>query len=114
MNLNYHELFRVESSGTYGAFGLQILVAVHPPHDGTAIEIDFKHDLIRSAAYDAQAKIEDAVMRVVIAGMPEAQERAKAEREALLSCFQAPIYVENIPNGYCNRWCCAHLPWFVV
>ena len=24
------------------------------------------------------------------------------------------IYVEEIPNGYCNRYCCKHLPWFVV
>ena len=24
------------------------------------------------------------------------------------------IYVEEIPNGYCSRYYCKHLPWFVV
>src|ERR1019366_8994163 len=37
------------------------------------------------------------------------------ERAEILACFPlVPIYVEEIPNGYCNRFCCAFKPWFVV
>lgn len=117
MNLNYHELYKSESSGTYGAFGLQILVAVHPPRgeDGEPVmKIDLEHEKIRHAMYDVEKIITNAVMRVQIAKMPQAQERAKAEREQLLSCFEQPILVEEIPNGYCSDYCCAHLPWFIV
>ena len=24
------------------------------------------------------------------------------------------IFVEEIPNGYCNEPCCSRLPWFIV
>lgn len=116
MNLDYHELYKVESAGTYGAFGLRIEVAVHPPQeDGKPVmEIDLEHESIRHAMYDVSKKITEAVMRVQIARMPGAIARAKEERELLLGCFTQPIFVEEIPNGYCPDYCCAHLPWFIV
>lgn len=38
------------------------------------------------------------------------------ERSELISCFPRgiPLYVEEIPNGYCNEACCVHKPWLVV
>lgn len=39
---------------------------------------------------------------------------ANAQREQLLACFPDNIFVEAMPNGYCSRWCCKHLPWFKV
>jgi hypothetical protein len=45
---------------------------------------------------------------------PEEIEGAKTERREILSCFPQPIYVEEIPNGYCSRYCCSLKPWFIV
>jgi hypothetical protein len=36
------------------------------------------------------------------------------QRAELVALFDNPDEVEEIPNGYCNQWCCRHLPWFVV
>lgn len=45
---------------------------------------------------------------------PGRAEEAASERENLLKCFTAPIFVETIPNGYCREACCEHRPWFIV
>lgn len=32
-----------------------------------------------------------------------------------MACFpEQPIFVKDIPNGYCSQACCEHLPWFEV
>lgn len=37
------------------------------------------------------------------------------EREEILNLFDNHnIFVDSIPNEYCNRYCCKHLNWFVV
>jgi hypothetical protein len=115
-NLDYNELYKVESAGVYGAFGLKILVAVHPPvEEGQpAPVVDLDHETIRYAMGDVAKAIQKAVMVVQIAKMPQAQARAKSERENLLGVFPQPIFVEEIPNGYCPDYCCVHLPWFIV
>lgn len=116
MNLDYHELYKSESGGAYGAFGIQILAACHLPHEQGEPEppVDWDHETIRHAMYDVAKIIQGAVMKVQIAKLPAAQARAKAEREQLIGCFPQPIHVKEIPNGYCSDYCCAHLPWFIV
>ncbi len=115
--LTYQCLRGEESSGSYGTFGVRILVA-HKALDVYAErDLDNETELekaLHHAGYDAADKITDAVMRLVISRDPKAQERVRAERAQLLGLFAAPIYVETIPNGYDSRWGSAHLPWFVV
>lgn len=113
MNLDYHNLHKSESAGVYGAFGLVIQVAVHPPED-QHIELDLSASPIWNAVYEAERLIKAAIMEQAIGKMPGAQARAKAEREELLGLFAEPIFVQEIPNGYCSDYCCKHLPWFVV
>jgi hypothetical protein len=38
----------------------------------------------------------------------------KQSKEEILSCFTPFVYVKEIPNGYCNQWCCRDAPWFIV
>jgi hypothetical protein len=105
--MKYQQIHATEVLGTYGRYGIKILVA--QPGD---LRLDT--DAIRIATHDAANLVEAAVMEAVVATMPEAQERTKRERAELLGLFPDTIFVEEIPNGYCPRWCCKHLPWFVV
>lgn len=45
---------------------------------------------------------------------PKTAEEATLERAEIVNLFAGPIFVEEIPNGYCSRYCCAFKPWFVV
>jgi len=35
-------------------------------------------------------------------------------REKILALFPKPIFVEEVPNGYCPNECCKDRPWFLV
>lgn len=119
--LEYHELTKLESCGRHGSFGLQVLVAVHPPHvqEGPKIVLDLpailNDEKVRHAMYDVQKTVERAVRSVALSQMPHIAEETKYNREQCLAGFGSDtILVEEIPNGYCPDYCCAHLPWFVV
>lgn len=46
---------------------------------------------------------------------PKSKKDAIQEREGIIRCFgNKTIFVEEIPNEYCPRYCCKHLPWFIV
>lgn len=101
---NWVEAFSKKAWGESGRFGIKILIATdHPITDAE-----------KTVFYRAEEQIQDAVMTESIRRNPEEQDRAKMQREFILGLFPQPIFVEEIPNGYCNRWCCKHLPWFIV
>jgi hypothetical protein len=45
---------------------------------------------------------------------PAIQERRAKERADILALFPPPIYVTEVPNGYCSLACCSQKPWFLV
>lgn len=96
-----------ESSGAHGCFALEISV-------GATKLPDLAQDEIQKAVYEASERIEAEVMAAIIASDPTEQQAKAKERQELLALFPAPIFVEEIPNGYCARWCCRHRPWFIV
>ncbi|HEU4509055.1 MAG TPA: hypothetical protein VFR78_12490 [Pyrinomonadaceae bacterium] len=101
--MDYKVLRSVESIGAV-SFGIRIEVAA-------PAEFSEKLELL---SYEITDQIEQQILRDFHTGNQDSQNRAAAEREQLLSLFPDPIYVEAIPNGYCPRACCEHLPWFVV
>ena len=105
--MDLHTLYNKNSSGRYGTFQLEIKVG------GTVLP-NLQIKSIYDAAYDAVEKIEDAIMTEIIKNNPEAQERARIEKSKIISLFPGEPFVEEIPNGYCSRHCCKHLPWFIV
>lgn len=107
MNTKLTQLYSKESCGRYGAFAVDINV-------GATKLPDLNLDSIRYAAGAAARLVETAIMTAIIVQDAEAQARRVADRKQLVGLFCAPVFVEEIPNGYCSDWCCKHLPWFIV
>lgn len=104
MGLNYEKAYEQEAAGSGYSFGIEIRIAA--PEGVT--------ESVKSACYRAAKELERAIMRDFYANDKASQQRAIDEKRQLLSLFPGPIYVEEIPNGYCSQACCEHLPWFVV
>ncbi len=102
-------LHKYSESGQYGGFAIEINV------DATKLP-DLNKESIWKASHDAVEAIKSAIMQEVIANDKEAQEYRKAQRAEIINLFKInkPIFVEEIPNGYCSSYCCKHLPWFVI
>lgn len=102
--MNYVQGAGIESHGEYH-FGLKIHVSL----ERELTEED--KNLMAEAVRD----LEDKLMRVTVSLDPESKKRTDAQRVQLLGVFDG-IYLHAvaIPNGYCSRWCCSHLPWYVV
>lgn len=105
--LDYKTLAGQESMGSIGHLGVRIQVG------GSKLPNLDQYPL-RRAAREALEKVEQEIIAAILAADPDAVLRTKTEREEILSCFDSPIFVEEIPNQYCHRACCRHLPWFVV
>lgn len=93
-----------ESVGSAGETGVIVHVKGTP------------EDLTEDEAYDVQ-RLAGSIHELLETYAYRRDPRRPAqisENAALLTCFDQPIYVEPISNGYCNRSCCEHLPWFVV
>lgn len=103
----YKLLYGTESWGSSGVIGVKILVAVR--HG-----VDINQEPLRFAAYKAVDLIQDELTAAAIQNDQERLDSAKEEKNKLLALFPQPIFVEEIPNGYCAKACCRHLPWFVV
>lgn len=103
----YKQLFKSENYDSKGFFGIQILVAGDelPP---------LSTESISYTVHYAAKSIEAEIKAMKLAIDPQAQEHAVRERKELLDSFEGRIFAEEIPNGYCQDYCCRHLPWFVV
>lgn len=106
--MEYREVYVGESWGDHGAFGIKILISMSgaSPANLTTPE--------SVALADAAEKLQGVFMREKLRNDPTAADSARRNREEIVGLFPQPIFVEEIPNGYCSRWCCAHLPWFIV
>jgi hypothetical protein len=93
-------------SGTGGQYSYGIKIFIKCDHEMSKDE--------RFALYKAQDSIVEAVMKESIRSNPDTHDRAQKERAEIVGLFPSPIYVEEIPNGYCSKSCCSFLPWFVV
>lgn len=103
--MDYQQAYKSESLGDAFSVGIDLRVA-------SPVGVS---EGVTRAAYKAAELLEEAITRDFYASDKEAQERAAEERRQLLACFgSALIYVEPIPNGYCNKACCEHRPWFRV
>lgn len=66
-------------------------------------------------ATEYAGKLISSLMEETYALDPKNKEIADKERSELIGLFgDRRIYVEDLPNGYCNQYCCKHLPWFDV
>jgi hypothetical protein len=101
------KLYSKEAIGSHGTFKMEINV------DASKLP-NLDVESIRYAAHDAADLIEQAVMAEVIKNDPQAVQNAADQKADLLGLFPSPIYVEEIPNGYCSQWCCKLLSWFIV
>jgi len=99
-------LCKKESCGAIGSFGIEIRVA------GSNLP-DLKQDSIEDAVYNAINAVSAEVKAAIKVADPRSVDETNRNRE-LINLFTDPIFVEEIPNGYCGDWCCRHLPWFIV
>ena len=88
-------------------------------HFGIKVFIKLDRDLTdndRMAFYKIVDQIEAALMTETLRLDPETARSAKLTRAEILECFPAGTagYVEEVPNGYCSRYCCTFKPWYVV
>lgn len=106
--MDYVPLYQMESYGNHG-FGLQILVAVH----GKPLP-DLMQDSIRNAAYTAATLVTEEMQAAVYVADPAVVERAKRDKESIISCFPDNIFVEEIPNEYSKGYYTRLSPWFII
>lgn len=109
MELKLRQIYSCESYGTHGPWGCEI--NIHFP-EGTSHEPTPEQ---REAVEKAHELIHDAYMTERIRNNAVAQEVALENQNTLLSLFHRHTFVAKpIPNGYCPKYCCRHLPWFEV
>lgn len=89
----------------YGWVGLKVLAAF--PNELTQDD----NRVVRKSAEDIIAQLNYSLM----VASPNHKEDRALERKQLLMCFgKEMIYAKELPNGYCNQWCCKDKPWFNV
>jgi hypothetical protein len=103
--MEYITAHKQEGHGRYN-FGIEIKVA-------SDTLPDLKQKEIYSAVYTAVDTIKAEIHAAMIKADPKTIDEINKNKK-LINLFPGPIFVEEIPNGYCSDWCCRHLPWFIV
>jgi hypothetical protein len=101
---NWKTLHKTENYGQRN-FGIEIKIAM----DRDATQND------NIAMYRIADEIEEAIMRETVRLDPEEFKLKEQQKIELLACFGTHAnYADEIPNGYCKRWCCSMRPWYTV
>ena len=106
--LNYVQLYKSESFGSNGGFGIEIKVAT------TKDMPDLEDNEIFITTDRAVEAIKSSIQEKIKLADPNTLRQSKENERLIEDVFDNPIFVEEIPNEYCNRWYCKHLPWFIV
>ncbi len=106
--MNYVTVANTESVGKE-SFGIKIQMASSTIRDLTSLTID-EMRVLRAAV----ESIESAFTEATNKANPARQLVIAKERGDLVNLFTCPIFVEEIPNGYCSRACCKDKPWLIV
>lgn len=104
-DLELRSVYSSHGASSYGAYGIEIKVRM-PQRELTETEW--------AVVNKVQKEIHGAFMATRLALDPAARAEAASERAGIMALFAQPIFVEELPNGYCSDWCCTHLPWFKV
>ena len=109
MELDYNKMQRaysIQARGNNGKF-FDMVILVDTNRELTQKDTSN----IREYVQNIQDVIEEESIRID----PKSAIDAAKEKEDILNLFgDNKIFVEEIPNGYCSRYCCKHLPWFIV
>lgn len=93
------------SFGKYNSFAIQIF-------------IDIERELSDDEGFmigEYATEIKEKVLEKSNSLNPKCKLEAEKEKNDIISLFKGKdIFVEEIPNEYCSRYCCKHLPWFIV
>lgn len=102
---NYIEAISAKYAGDHGSLGIKIL-------------IDIDRELTQEDNHNLRVAVEnihESLVQETIKLDPASAIESANERKGIINLFEGrAIYVEEIPNGYCSRYCCKHLPWFIV
>ncbi len=94
------------SVGILGAFGVRIQALENPNLN------EGKANAWRGAINDAENMLVKVARQTLILADPQLKAEGEARTAELITCFDGPIYVEEIPNGYDPEL--VHHPWLVV
>ncbi len=97
--------YRIQISGSQGMVDVEVLVDINR----TLTDTDNENLRV------CTEKIVALLLEESINLNPKTKIESEENKSAILGLFEnRAIYVEEIPNGYCSRYCCKHLPWFII
>lgn len=106
-NLEWRTVHGSTAFGGNGVLGIRIQTISSHPLDWSETESLWR------AAYRAHDALAKAANREIILADPERKARGEESTASLIACFEGPIYVEKIPNGYDPDYF-VHEPWLIV
>lgn len=106
--MEYGQVYSKEGWGDHGSFGIKILISLDGKVPGN---LTTSESVVLT---NAAEKLQYVFMREKLCRDPRTAEETTRNYNDIVGLFPQPIFIEEIPNGYCSQWCCAHLPWFIV